>query len=192
MLPYYRSDREYESNLSESRIQVGLTIKELCKQAGVKQTSAYSGLNSGLKSPILKNGSVNPDARKLADFLSMELSDLWPRYFCSISEHVELSPDQIVEHFHRGLLSPEFADPELQFLEKERLVELNEAALGLRDREIVVIGMKIFDEMTFDDISEQLNVSKGWTAQIFHTAIRKLEKIFTKLKILDSQGEWLA
>jgi hypothetical protein len=74
-LPRYNESKEYESNLSEFRVSAGFTIKELCRKAEIL-IGEYIVLNSGLKSPINREGKPCSQALKLAIFFDCELSDL--------------------------------------------------------------------------------------------------------------------
>lgn len=64
-MPHYNHRKEYESTLSEFRVQAGLTVRELCKIIGITTTS-YSELNSGVEAPFYKDGQVKPAVSTLS------------------------------------------------------------------------------------------------------------------------------
>ena len=173
MKQHRHKDNVYDTPFSRARLREGLTIKELSERAGILPSS-YTGFNAG-SPPILSNGAVKPDAQKLANFFGMTLSDLWPDYFSPIPPEEEFLIDELVDNFHHGLLSLEFADPELQLLEKEKLRVINELILDLPERNRKVIMMKLFDNMTFTDIGLQFGVSTNRILQLFHIAMLRLE-----------------
>lgn len=184
-LPNYRSNKEYESNLSEARIQAGLTVKELCEKLNIHQ-SVYSGLNSGIISPIMRSGAVRPSAQKLAEFFDMSLADLWPRYFCDRQHYVEFPTYQIVECFHQGMLSSEFKDPELLLLQKEKYLLVNTLLSKLRNNYRKVIIMRWFRDMTLEEIAKQLKYTRERIRQIENKALMMLKR--TALNIPESRS----
>ena len=174
LLPGYRQNREYESNLSEARVQAGLTVRELCKIVDTNH-GTYSALNSGTASPVSRDGSVKPIAQRFSDILSMELFDLWPRYFCKISHHVELSVDEVVDNFHHGMLSFDFADPELKLLKQEKADMVNRLLSKLTKKERHVVTMYYLNEMTLDDIGKRYGVTRERIRQILKDGMRRLK-----------------
>lgn len=162
----YRSDLEYESNLSEFRVQAGLTIKELCSQADVKPPT-YSGLNSGTIAPIYlargRAGEAKQAAVNLANFFGVDLFDLFPRYFCSISEHKEVSEDEIVDNWHRGLVAN---DPLDNVLLKEREDVANEVCRKIRPIHREVLMARIVRGMTLEETGKILGGSRQRIMQL--------------------------
>lgn len=154
-VPRYSSKKEYESNLSEFRVQHGLTIKELCALAGVNQNT-YSDLNSGVVSPVYKTGIAKPSALKLAQALGADLFDLFPRYFCSINEHKEISKEEIINNWHVGLVAN---DPLDDVLLKEKQDIANEVYRKIRPIYRKVLKLRIVDELTREDIAKIIGVS---------------------------------
>jgi RNA polymerase sigma factor (sigma-70 family) len=178
-LPRYFDNKEYESNLSEARIQIGLTIRELCEKINIS-TGVYSVLNSGMSSPIDRHGKLKEPAKRLADILCMDLSDLWPRYFCDITKHDELTPDQIVEVFHQGLMSPEFEDPEERLIRKERYEELDRILSRLTYNQRETIMMRFIKDKTQKETGKHLNTSTSRIGQIEHEALGRLNYHFKR------------
>lgn len=175
-MPRYDLNKEYESNLSEARIQAGLTIHELCDKINISITD-YCGLNSGERSPVnIQTGKVIPAAIKLAEIFAMNLSDLWPRYFCSITQHPELSDDDIAENFHQGCFSIEYQDPELILLEKElyhSLEHMINFKLSSRDRK--VFKMRFIEEKTHQEIGDEIGFSCERIRQLCLDIVRRLK-----------------
>lgn len=179
----YDYRKEYESNLSEARVQLGLTIKELCEKVEISPHE-YSLLNSGMASPIDRRGKVKESAIALAKFFDMELSDLWSRYFCETSRYAELSVSDVVEKFHPGLLSLEFRDPEYQMItigdnEEERILWDN-LLLRLSSRHAQLITLKFFEEYTGSRIAETIGVSVGYANSEMRYALRKLGSMLVR------------
>ncbi len=178
-LPHYRSDREYESNISEARIQKGLKIKELCDKIDMHH-SMYSRLNSGMISPINRSGHVKPEVIRLVEALDLTLSDAFPRYFCEISKDIDSFPEMIIEHFHRGLLDPDYDDPELKLLATERRKKLQRVFDGLTDRQQYVVIEHFVNERTLKDISKSLSLSSNRISVILKEAIRRFKYLFLR------------
>jgi RNA polymerase sigma factor (sigma-70 family) len=174
-LPSYRTNREYESNLSEFRIQAGLTVRELCEMSGVKQPT-YSALNSGTLAPIVLTktspdgtiGEAKSAVRKLALALGADLIDLFPRYFCSINEHKDISEDEIVDNWHAGLVAN---DPVDNLLLQEVADVGNEIFNKLPPAHRKVLFARIGKDMTLDEVGKMLGVSKERARQIEKKAI---------------------
>ncbi|MDE5612710.1 MAG: sigma-70 family RNA polymerase sigma factor [Odoribacter sp.] len=61
--------------------------------------------------------------------------------------------------------------------------ELQRAILTLSDRQRVVFNMKYFDDMSYDDMSQVLNVAVGTLKATYHHAVKKIE---ASLKIVDT------
>lgn len=165
--PSYSSKKEYESNLSEFRVQKGLTITELCALAGVSQNT-YSDLNSGVVSPVYKNGTTKPSALKFAQALGVDLFDLFPRYFCSINEHKEISDEEIINNWHVGLVAN---DPIDDVLLKEKQDIANEIYQKIRPVHRNVLKLRIVDELTLEDTAKIIGVSRERVRQLEAKAI---------------------
>lgn len=60
--------------------------------------------------------------------------------------------------------------------------ELQRAVLCLSERQRLIFNMKYFDDMTYDDIAEILDVAVGTLKATYHNAVKKIEE---KLKIVD-------
>jgi RNA polymerase sigma factor (sigma-70 family) len=178
-IPSYKTNREYESNLSEFRIQAGLTVKELCEMSGVKQPM-YSALNSGTIAPIIlaktspdgAQGEAKPAARKLALALGADLIDLFPRYFCSINEHKDISEDEIVDNWHNGLVS---SDPEEDVLKRERQDIGNEIFMKLKPRLRKILLARFTEEKTLSELAKETNLSRERIRQMEKMAINSLK-----------------
>jgi transcriptional regulator with XRE-family HTH domain len=180
IMPHYCHKKEYESNLSEFRIQAGLTIKELCKKVNISPTE-YTYLNSGLTAPLTYTGTTKDSVIRLAEFFNAELSDLFPRYFCTLSKLDNYSIDEIVDNFHPEKRSPDFDDPELLLLRKELVSAFDRLLNGLsRVDKFVIIEYFIKDE-TVTKISKDLNVSQKTGRILLDKALKNLRRRTTKL-----------
>lgn len=62
--------------------------------------------------------------------------------------------------------------------------ELQRAVLQLSERQRLVFNMKYFDDMTYDDIAEILEVAVGTLKATYHNAVKRIEE---NLKIVDTQ-----
>jgi len=149
MLPHFRDNREYESHLSELRVSAGLTVAEICKKAGIRP-SEYTVLNSGQRSPLNRNGLPCDQAIKLCTVLGAELSDIWPRYFCSIDHSDDYPVDQVLEAFHSGMQSE---TPEEIYERKELAVEMKRIIDSLSYRKKKVL-LRL--NRSLDSIGEEL------------------------------------
>lgn len=96
--PYIRSNREYESPIGQFRIALGMTIKELCDEAGCSP-GTYGNLQNGLYIPYdPKTGQVKSWVNKMSIILGASLSELFPRYICEINRlRITLNQDQVNE-----------------------------------------------------------------------------------------------
>lgn len=61
--------------------------------------------------------------------------------------------------------------------------ELQKAVLRLSDRQRLIFNMKYFDDMSYDDMSQVLEVAVGTLKATYHNAVKKIEAI---LKIVDT------
>lgn len=61
--------------------------------------------------------------------------------------------------------------------------ELQKAVLALSERQRLIFNMKYFDDMTYDDMAEILNVAVGTLKATYHNAVKKIEE---SLKIVDT------
>lgn len=184
-LPRYLTNREYESNLSEARIQAGFKIIELCEKAKVNITT-YCRLNSGMQAPIDRySGKVIKSAQSLADILNMELSDLWPRYFCEINRYAEFSDDEVIDYFHQGLLSKDNDDPELILLEKEGHQLFRQTFSQLKGRRRDVFVGIILNGMTRNELAIELGISYQTVMIIEQSLYQYIRSQFTKDQLLD-------
>lgn len=61
--------------------------------------------------------------------------------------------------------------------------ELQKAVLTLSDRQRVVFNMKYFDDMSYEDIAQVLEVAVGTLKATYHNAVKKIE---ANLKIVDT------
>jgi RNA polymerase sigma-70 factor (ECF subfamily) len=61
--------------------------------------------------------------------------------------------------------------------------ELQRAILTLSDRQRVVFNMRYYDDMSYEEIAQILNVTIGTLKATYHNAVKKIE---TKLNIVDT------
>lgn len=61
--------------------------------------------------------------------------------------------------------------------------ELQRAVLSLSERQRLIFNMKYFDDMTYEDMAEILDVAVGTLKATYHNAVRKIEE---SLKIIDT------
>lgn len=61
--------------------------------------------------------------------------------------------------------------------------ELQKAILQLSERQRLIFNMKYFDDMTYEDIAEILEVAVGTLKATYHNAVKKIEEC---MKIADS------
>lgn len=179
--PRCRDDREYESDLSNVRIRKGITVKDLCKLAGIS-TSGYYNLNSGETPPIdVYNGSIKPSAIRIANYLGAELHELWPRYFCAFDSNELMSDEEKIELIHGSMQSSYFDDPEYIYLEKERISLLNSILQSrLTKREYFIIVSIHINEMSLKEISDYFNISRERVRQIEVSVLKRLRHNNTK------------
>lgn len=62
-------------------------------------------------------------------------------------------------------------------------MELQRAILSLSERQRLVFNMKYFDDMSYDDIAEILEVAVGTLKATYHNAVKKIEE---NLKIVET------
>ena len=84
--------------------------------------------------------------------------------------------DEISEHLANTLESDAyFSGDDIQR-------ELQRAILTLTERQRLVFNMKYYDDMSYEDMAQVLNVAVGTLKATYHNAVRKIE---TVLKIVD-------
>lgn len=182
LLPRFRADKEYESNLSEMRVALGLTIKEICEKAGIRSTE-YTVLNSGQRSPLDRYGNPCAQAQKLCSVLNADLSDIWPRYFCNINQYEEFPEDQVIDEFHSGMKGE---TPEEIYERKELALEMKKIvdALEYKERKAV---MRL--NSTLDQIGEDLGgLTRERVRQIesnAYSSIRRGIKKSSKIELFE-------
>ena len=59
-------------------------------------------------------------------------------------------------------------------------LRLQEAILGLPEKQRIVFNMKYYDEMKYEDMSEVLGTSVGALKASYHHAVKKVESFLTK------------
>lgn len=74
-------------------------------------------------------------------------------------------------------------ESDLFFSGDEIQKELQKAVLRLSDRQRLIFNMKYFDDMSYDDMSQVLEVAVGTLKATYHNAVKKIEAI---LKIVDT------
>lgn len=74
-------------------------------------------------------------------------------------------------------------ETDVYFCGDEIQKELQRAVLTLSERQRLIFNMKYFDEMSYDDIAEVLDVAVGTLKATYHNAVKKIEAC---LKITDS------
>ena len=62
-------------------------------------------------------------------------------------------------------------------------LELQKAILTLTERQRLVFNMKYFDDMSYEDIADILEVAVGTLKATYHNAVKKIEE---NLKIVDT------
>lgn len=84
---------------------------------------------------------------------------------------------EITEALENTLESdPWFSGDEIQ-------AELQRAILKLTDRQRLIFNMKYFDDMTYEDIAEVLDVAVGTLKVTYHNAVKKIEE---NMRIVDN------
>ena len=169
---HYNHNKEYESTLSEFRVNAGFKIKELCKALNITQNE-YSSLNSGTMSPITKYGNVRESAGKIAEFFGADLYDLWPLYFCPMNQ-TKASDEELICTFHQGLFDEEFDDPAVRYEKREDSRSFyNLIKAKLSKRELEVMKLRMNDE-TLEDIGDLFKVSRERVRQVEKKAINMI------------------
>lgn len=85
--------------------------------------------------------------------------------------------DEITEYLENTLESdPYFSGDKIQ-------LELQKAILTLTERQRLVFNMKYFDDMSYEDIADILEVAVGTLKATYHNAVKKIEE---NLKIVDT------
>lgn len=74
-------------------------------------------------------------------------------------------------------------ESDLYFSGDKIQLELQKAILTLSERQRLIFNMKYFDDMSYDDIAEILDVAVGTLKATYHNAVKKIEE---KLKIVDT------
>jgi RNA polymerase sigma-70 factor (ECF subfamily) len=67
----------------------------------------------------------------------------------------------------------------------ELQLNLRKAIASLPEKQRIVFNMKYFDEMKYEDMSSILGTSVGALKASYHLAVKKIEKFFEEIRLLD-------
>lgn len=192
--PFYRKNREYESNLHKYRIRQNLTIKQLVKRVGVGQ-SIISALANGSLSPLYevkeKAGQLRPYAAKICEVLHATTEDIFPRYFCNIKiPATELINCQILDYSVSRYSSDSamnLEDYHISLWQKEALNAFFDYYGSTRVREIII--SRVLDGCTLEEVGNRLNVSRERVRQIERKWLLRFRVFLQKRGIKNEEKE---
>lgn len=162
-----------KNNLILARIlAVAPTVAAFCERNGLSQT-AIGNYIAMKKSALTKAGEWRADARKLADALCVDVSEI----FTDEQARAELqSNEAYVEMSRQQALA--CVDPLRAIDQREFVARLLDRAQNLNTRERMVLSMRFGlddgEARTLDTIGDALGVTRVRVDQIEQKALRKL------------------
>jgi len=159
---------EYENKIAEIRLEEDLTLRELGEIAGIGPGS-IQGLQQGYSAPFYQSGQLKPWVEKICRFFKATPAYIFPREICEIARN-EFSDEQLT-HFMVGKHSRNGYDPDLWQLRERLFQVINSLPTG---RHRLVILLRFFKEMTLDETSEILGVTRERIRQLEAKALRML------------------
>jgi RNA polymerase sigma factor (sigma-70 family) len=185
------------NRLHRARVDLGLTVAELCKRVGISVNSYYqlAGLKIGARGT---RGDVRDTARKLAEYLGMSVDELFPPSLALVREStVEREIDsaeihQLLSESSRRLALPPDADEVLDAADAEDArSRITDALSTLTEREEVVIRRRFgLDDdgvmPTLGQVGEEIGIRPQSVCLIEMRALRKLRH-HSRTSILDGR-----
>lgn len=171
-IPRILSNRERECLINDYRVDIGITFKSLCKKANTDPNTVYD-LIYGVASPInLTTSRIREPVVRLMKALNASFEDLFPRYSCSLKSG-ELLP---LQKFY--LLHADINTDQHKLLEEKELFGivykiLKKNIVGY-ERSYIVLVKRFIENMTLEEISYDLNISRERVRQIETKAIRAI------------------
>jgi len=181
--PFYRKDREYESPIHKLRVSMGLTIKELARQAGTNICS-ITGLANGTMSPILRSGKLSKSAGLLLEFFKCDVSYLFPRYFCKLTQPPPLADNQITDISVSEYSMVAHDDPADIFDAMTDQEDIKGVLMTLSPRQERVMRLRFglggCEELSLAAVGAIFNVSSECIRQIQEKALNRLRYSFRR------------
>lgn len=150
-----------------------LTFRDLSKHTGVG-ARYIAMLAYGYLSPVYidkkRAGKIKPSAQKICDFFFMDISEIFPRYFCNISnkrmlEAIDIEPYETYSEYVSG-------EKPLHISDISGIIKKSLLCLSLRELGVL---KKSISGMSLDEIGEIHKVSRARITQIRSKALRKLK-----------------
>lgn len=168
--PYYHTHRDWENNLAKIRVEENFTIVQLCKEAKTVPT-LYSCLQNGMISPLYlcghKENTMKPWVARILKVLGCSFEDAFPRYVCDLSR-ADLVYAQAVD-----VICSEYSrNHPLNWLELRKKFKICLYKLPRRTR--LAIFMRFYEDKTFEEIGEILNLSKQGVNFVVEKGLRKM------------------
>jgi transcriptional regulator with XRE-family HTH domain len=176
MAPRINPRKEYESPINDYRIAAGLTHKELASRANVLRTS-ISALASGISSPIMENGQLKKDAKRLCEFFKVAPEDLFPRYLCSLNSSYKFDIQPYETWSERAA---DNCGEQFEIRDLARLL-IEKGMADATPREIRVLTGYIVNNETFTDIAIKERVTMTTVIANYRRSLRRMAKAALKL-----------
>ena len=180
----YRVDLKVRNNLLLSAIEnAGFkNVSQFCKASGLQPTIVGEFVNFKT-SPLAKDGSLTPTARRIADLLGVLPDELWTEDQLTMKldsnqtrftvSHKELALT-LARHTGELLEAPE---PDAALEEKDKAVLVHDALDSLRPIEARVLRMRFgigTTEHTLEEVAKKLGVTRERIRQIEAKGLRLL------------------
>ena len=165
-----------------------------CKAHGLSYVTINNLINMTC-SPVLGNGDLTPNARRLCEVLDKLPEDLWSqdqiwpleKNFTSL----EMSREQVLLLTSSGESS--YLPAYDEAIDKQRLVKVMEQALSTLDKKHQhVLKARFFEDKTLEQIGKELGVGRERISQMERKGLRMLRapsKSKTMLPFLDNYEE---
>ena len=171
------------NRLHRARVDLGLTVAELCRRSGISIHSYYKMLSLRMTG-LDKRGEVRDVARRVAEFLGSSVDEMFPPSLALVKESTAEREVDVADAMRLLGADAEETDgrrllPMEAEVDRPKLRDALRSVLsGLSPREERVLRMRfgIDDggEPTLDEVAENLGLSGGRIQQIEAKALRKL------------------
>lgn len=184
--PFYKQEREYETNLHKIRVSRGLTVVALCSKVG---SGCYPGMIASLQSGMItpdyqvgvRKGEIKPWVKKLLAVLRCSAGEAFPRSICSIDGKDGYNTDDqvnsaTISEFTMGL------DPFTALQYKQENNQINELLGRLTLKEEAVFRSRIISNQTLEAVAQEFGCSRENIRQYESRALRKIKYLLKKEK----------
>lgn len=146
-----------------------MTFADLARATNI-DPSVISNLAYGVSPPIYRNGAVKPYALAICEYFLVDMSDVFPRYFCDInSKHYKF------ENIPYTTNSEEISDEDFVYnrIHAREIIEIIKHYLTAREFDI--FELSVSHEWTFTEIGAKYKIGGTRANQIYVRVLRKIK-----------------